>query len=100
MTKDQKREMHPIVERAIRMAYVGLEPVEFDDYAVEQLQDLLRKYFGKPDLVQAVQDLIKLSYFLDIKGCHSASKKMIKVMNIATEALNALKIKEKNTSNE
>ena len=100
MTEDQKRQVHPIVERAMRMAYEGIEPIEFDDYAVEQLQDSLKEYFGKQDLVQAVQELIKLAFFLDKKGCHSASEKMIKVVASATEALNALKNKEKNISNE
>ena len=99
MTEDQKRQIHPIVERAMGMVYKGVEPIEFDDYAVEQLQDLLREYFGKQELVQAVQDLIKLAYFLDKTGCHSASKKIIKVVESATEALNALKNKEKNTLN-
>ena len=91
MTEDQKRQIHPIVERAMGMAYKGAEPIEFDDYAVEQLQDLLREYFEKQELVQAVQDLIKLAFFLDKKGCHAASKKIIKVVESATEALNALK---------
>ena len=100
MTEDQKRQIHPIVERAMGMAYKGSEPIEFDDYAVEQLQDLLREYFGKPDLVDAVLELINLAFFLDKKGCHSASEKIIKVVASATEAINALKNKEKNTSNE
>jgi len=100
MTEDRNRQIHPIVERAMVMAYEGIEPIQFDDYAVEQLQDLLREYFGKQDLVQAVLELIKLAFFLDKKGCHSASDKMIKVVDSATEALNTLKNKEKNTSNE
>jgi len=39
MTEDRKKSLHPIVERALEMAYEGVEPIEFDDYAVEQLQD-------------------------------------------------------------
>jgi hypothetical protein len=64
MAEDQKRPVHPIVKRAIEMAYKWLEPIEFDDYAVEQLQDLLRAYFGKQDLIQAALELVKLAFFL------------------------------------
>ncbi|MFX0139348.1 MAG: hypothetical protein ACFFDN_37255 [Candidatus Hodarchaeota archaeon] len=35
MSEDQKKKVHPIVERALEMAYKGAEPVEFDDYAVK-----------------------------------------------------------------
>jgi len=96
MTGDQERDVHPIVKRAVELAFKGYEPVAFDDYAVEQLQDLLREYFGKQDLIQAVLELIKLAYFLDKKGCHSASKKIIKVVESADEALSDLINKEKN----
>jgi len=73
MSEDQKSKVHPIVERALEMAYKGGEPVEFDDYAVEQLQELLRQHFGKPDLLKAVVELINLAGVLEEKGCHSAS---------------------------
>ncbi|MHA1105584.1 MAG: hypothetical protein ACTSPN_07650 [Promethearchaeota archaeon] len=88
MTEEQKRPPHSIVERALEMASKGIDPIEFDNYAVEQLQDMLKEYFGKQDLVQAVEELIKLAYFLDVKkGCHSASMKIITVVNSATEGL-------------
>jgi len=87
MSEDQKSKVHPIVERALEMAYKGVEPVEFDDYAVEQLQELLRQHFGKPDLLKAVVELINLAGVLEEKGCHSASMKLIIVVSIATDAL-------------
>lgn len=90
MSEEKKRKVHPIVERALEMAYQGFEPVEFDDYAVEQLQDLLRQRFGKPDLLQAVIDLINLAALLDEQGCHSASMKLIIVVSTAADTLKDL----------
>ena len=90
MSEDQKKKVHPIVERALEMAYKGVEPVEFDDYAVEQLQDLLRERFGKPDLLNAVVDLINLAGVLEKQGCRSASLKLMIVVSIAAEALKDL----------
>jgi hypothetical protein len=87
MSEEQKKKVHPIVERALEMAYKGVEPVEFDDYAVEQLQDLLRERFGKPDLLQAVVDLINLAGVLEKQGCPSASLKLMIVVSIAADAL-------------
>ena len=90
MSEEKKRKVHPIVERALEMAYQGFEPVEFDDYAVEQLQDLVRQRFEKPDLLQAVIDLINLAALLDEQGCHSASMKLIIVVSTAADALKDL----------
>ncbi|MFX1269434.1 MAG: hypothetical protein ACFFAK_15855 [Promethearchaeota archaeon] len=67
-----------------------MEPVEFDDYAVEQLQDLLRQCFGKPDLLKAVVDLINLAEVLEQQGCHSASMRLMIVVSIAADALKDL----------
>jgi len=83
----KKGKVHPIVERTLEMAQHGFEPVEFDDYAVEQLQELLKKRFGKPDLLKAVVDLINLAGVLDEQGSHSACIKLMKVVVIATDAL-------------
>ncbi|MFX1438118.1 MAG: hypothetical protein ACFFAA_13135 [Promethearchaeota archaeon] len=87
MDADQKDKVHPIVKKALEMAYKGVEPVEFDDYAVEQLQDMLRELFGKPDLLKAVVDLINLAGVLEQRGCHSASMKLIMVVSVAADAL-------------
>ena len=95
MTEDQKTQIHPIVERALEMAYEGFEPIEFDDYAVEQLQDILREYYGKQDLIQAIMELLKLAVILDKQGCYSASVKMIIVATSATDALEDLNKKNK-----
>ncbi|MGB5911756.1 MAG: hypothetical protein WBH31_11230 [Promethearchaeia archaeon] len=97
MAEDQKKSLHPIVERALEMAYEGVEPIEFDDYAVEQLQDMLREY-RKEDLVEAVIELLRLFVVLKEKGCNSASLKILLVISSAAGALENLK-KGKNTSN-
>lgn len=91
MNEDKKSKAHPLVEKALGLAYKGFEPVEFDDYAVEQLQEALSEYFGKYELVEAVRELITFACFLDTeKGCHSASQKIIKVVESSVEALQAL----------
>jgi hypothetical protein len=95
MTEDQKREIHPIVERALEMAYEGFESIEFDDYAVEQLQDMLKEYYGKQDLIRAITELLNLAVLLDKQGSHSASVKMIIVATSATDALEDLNKKNK-----
>ncbi len=87
MSHGKEGEVHPIVERALEMARCGFEPVEFDDYAVEQLQELLTERFGKPDLQKAVVDLINLAGVLDEQGSHSACIKLIRVVVIATDDL-------------
>lgn len=87
MNQGKKGEVHPIVDRALEMAQQGFEPVEFDDYAIEQLQELLKKRFGKPDLRRAVVDLINLAGVLDEQGSHSACMKLMRVVIIATDAL-------------
>lgn len=98
MTEDHKEQTHPLVIRALELAYVGIDPVEFDNYAVEQLQDMLKDYFGKPDLGPAVEALLTLACFLDTKkGCHSASMKLIEVVKISTQAVEDLVNKIKTT---
>jgi len=77
MSEDNKRKRHPIYERALEMAIPGIEPIEFDDYAIEQIEDLLKQRFGKPDLLDAVSDLLELATLLDKQGCHSAALKII-----------------------
>jgi len=100
MTRDQDKDAHPIVEKAIKMAYKDGDSILFDDYAVEQLQDLLREYFGTLELVEAVEGLLTLACFLDVeKGSHSASQKIIKVVESATEAIDALANEKKRHKN-
>ena len=92
MTVDKKKELHPIVERAFEFAREGFEPVVFDDYAVEQLQEILKQSFGKPDLVNAVVDLINLAGILkEEKKSPKAAMQLIRVVVIAAEALEELK---------
>jgi hypothetical protein len=87
MTEDKKRKIHPIAEKALEMAIPGIEPIEFDDYAVEQIQDLLKQRFGKPDLIDAVIDLVNLAASLDKQGCHSAAIKIITAACYASDDL-------------
>lgn len=95
MTEKDKKRTHPIVEKVLNLAYKGFEPVEFDDYAVEQIQDMLRERFGKPDLLQAVVDLINLASVLEDQGSPTAAMKLIIAVSVASDGLKEKK--EKNS---
>ena len=90
MTEDNKREVHPIVKKALERSYKAFNSIDFDDYAIEELQEMLKQYFGKPELRDAVIDLINLAGLLDEKGSHSASMKLMIVVSTAADALKAL----------
>ena len=90
---NQKREIHPIANSALEMAYTGKDPIQFDDYAIEQLEDMLNERFGKRDLLKAVVDLIILASILKEEGCDSASRKLIIVASTAVDALQKQKKK-------
>ena len=90
MSEDKKKEVHPIVKRALEIAYKGFDSVNFDDYAIEELQEMLKQYFGKPELHKAVIDLINLARVLDEQGSHSASMKLMMFVSTAGDALKAL----------
>lgn len=94
MTEDQKKPLHPLIERALEMVHEGVEPLEFDDYAVEQLEDLLSEYFGTQGLVEAVLELLRLAVVLDEKGCKRASIQILVVTTSATDALEDLEKKK------
>jgi tellurite resistance protein len=94
MTEKDKKGHHPIVEKVLNLAYKGFEPVEFDDYAVEQIQDMLRERFGKPDLLQAVVDLINLASVLEDQGSPAAAMKLIIAVSIASDGLKDKKEKD------
>ena len=94
MTEDQKKKLHPIVEKALSMAYEGVEPIQFDDYAIEQLEDMLKEYYGKQGLPDAILELIRLSVMLDEKGCKSAAMKILIVAASAADELEKLKNEE------
>lgn len=85
--ENQGRKVHPIVKKALEMAYTGVEPIQFDEYAIEQLEDMLIDSFDKPDLLKAVVDLINLAGILEKKGCHTASMKLIILASTAADAL-------------
>ena len=51
---------------------------------------MLKQYYGKTELHNAVIDLINLAGLLDEQGSHSASMKLITVVITAVDALKAL----------
>jgi len=91
LRQEKKREIHPIVREALELAYIGAEPVAFTDWAIEELKQSLEQYFGQPDLIKAVVDLINLAGLLREQGSPTAAIAIIEVVSIATDALEELK---------
>jgi len=92
--------IHPIIKEAVGLAHHGVEPIEFDDDAVEELKQSLAQRFGHPDLVDAVVDLIKLAFFLDKNGSPAASKKILEVIHTATGPIEELAKKKEQSKSE
>lgn len=90
MSQEKKREVHPIVRDALELAYVGAEPVAFADWAIEELKQSLEEYFGQPDLLNAVVDLINFAGLLREQGSPTASMAIIEVVATAADALQEL----------
>ena len=38
---------HPIVTKVLEVAHKGLEPIELDEYAIEQIEDQLKESVGE-----------------------------------------------------
>ena len=89
---------HPIVKKVIEVAHKGLEPIELDEYAIEQIDDFLKKSIGKPDLADAVLDLINLAYYLDKNGSHTASMKLLNLIETIKDDINDLLDNDKTNS--
>lgn len=92
ITKGKKREIHPIVRDALELAYEGVEPIAFADWAIDEIKQSLGEYFGQPELVSAVASLLELGVILGEKGCTTAALQIIEVVTSATEALNELNL--------
>ncbi|MFX1298897.1 MAG: hypothetical protein ACFFD2_29060 [Promethearchaeota archaeon] len=90
MSQKKRREVHPIVKLALKLAYIGAEPVSFTEWAVDELKLSLKEYFGQPDLFNAVVDLINLAGILEKQGSPTAALALIKVVATAAEALKDL----------
>jgi hypothetical protein len=91
LTQEKKHEVHPIVREALELAYIGAEPVAFTDWAIEELKQSLEQYFGQPDLLRAVVDLINLAGLLREQGSPTAAIALIEVVSTAADALEKLK---------
>ncbi len=90
MSEEKKKEVHPIVKKALEIVYKEGDTVNFDDYAIEELQEMLKEYFEKPELRKAVIDLINLAGLFEEQGSHSASMRLIMVVSTAADALKNL----------
>ena len=87
---DKKYEHHPILDDVLKLAYKIGESINFDDYSVEQIEELIIKYSKKPDFFNAIEDLIKFAYFLDVEKSHIASSKIMKAIENQIDLLKSL----------
>ena len=87
---EKKSKHHPIIDEVLKLAYQTDNSVEFDDYAVEQIEELVIQYSKKPDFFNAIEELIKFAYFLDIEKSHKASAKIMKAIENQIELLKSL----------
>ena len=96
MSENNKKKVHPLVEKALNLFYEGYKCLELDDFAVEELEDSLKEYFGKAELVDVIVELLNLARVLDEQGSKTAAIKIIRVIvtaNKAFEGLNKMKKK-------
>lgn len=94
MTSEQKHEVHPIIKEALDIAHVGVEPVEFDEDAIEELKHSLAQWFGHPYLFNAVVDLLNFAGILEKEGSPNAALAIVEVVCTAADALQDLNRKE------
>jgi len=90
MSENKKREVHPIVKRALEIAHQEFNNIDVDDYAIEKLQEMFKHLFGKPKLSKTVHDLINLAGLLDEQGSRSASMKLMIIISNTADVLKAL----------
>ncbi len=90
MSGKSKSDVHPIVVEALDLARVGVEPVEFPGWIIEDLKRSLAKSFGQPDLMKAVVDLINLADILKKGGSPTAAMNLIEIVCTAANALEDL----------
>nr|MDO8110839.1 hypothetical protein [Candidatus Sigynarchaeota archaeon] len=83
-----KREVHPIVKEALDLAVQGeTEPVEFTEEGIARLTESFQNLFGRPELFNAVIDLLNLSNTLDGYGSKKASLALLNMVCTAADAL-------------
>jgi hypothetical protein len=84
---EKKYKHHPILDEVLKLAYQTDNSFELDEYAIEQIEEIIIKYSEKPDFFNAIEDLIKFAYFLDMEKNHNASAKIMKAIENQTELL-------------
>jgi hypothetical protein len=94
MSQEKEKSVHPLVKLALDLAYQGAEPIAFADWAIQELKDSLSEYFGKPDLLQAVVDLLNLASLLEKEGAPTAALGIIMVVATAAEPLQEMTKKD------
>jgi hypothetical protein len=87
---EKKSKHHPIIYEVLKLAYQTDNSIEFDDYAVEQIEELIINYSKKPDFFDAIEDLIKFAFFLDVEKSHVASARIMKAIENQIDLLKSL----------
>jgi uncharacterized protein YpuA (DUF1002 family) len=82
---------HPILDDVLKLALRIDESINFDDYAVEQIENLIKDYSKKPDFSRALNDLITFSYFLEKEQKnYDASAKVMNALENVSDFLKSL----------
>ncbi len=80
-----KHGIHPMVQDTIESTTDGIEPIELDEFAIEDLTEALKRWFGHPDLRNAVVDLVNLAKLFKEQGSPRAALTLIKIVMTANE---------------
>ncbi|MEJ2293756.1 MAG: hypothetical protein P8Y23_03220 [Candidatus Lokiarchaeota archaeon] len=62
---DHQYKHHPILDDVLNLALRIDESSDFDDYAVGQIEILLKDYSKRPSFSKALNDLITFAFFLE-----------------------------------
>ena len=88
---DHQYKHHPILDDVLKLALRIDDSIDFDDYAVEQIENLIKDYSKKPDFSKALNDLITFAYFLEKEQKnYDASAKVMKALENVRDFLKSL----------
>ncbi len=97
MAEKPSHKVHPIVRRALELArYSPVGDIIFDDFAKAELQDMLDALHGKPELSNAVVDLLNLAGELEKLKSPTGALAIVILVSTAGDALQVLTKTKKN----
>ncbi len=92
MAERPRHEIHPIIHRALALArYSPVGDIIFDDFSIAELRDMLDATHGKPELFDAVVDLLNLAGELEKQNSKAGALAIITLVATAADALQELR---------